>query len=85
MIVDGGVTAVPMSGAAMAYRSKIDRTAATLVLTPRPPVPGSAPGRAMSFHFVQPDPERLELRSADHAIVVMRLRRVDPSTSPLVA
>jgi hypothetical protein len=87
MIVDDGMQVVTMSDAVTAYRSKIDSAARTIAFSPRPPAPGAAPGRAMSFRFSQADREHLELRRLgdDGIALVMRLRRIDPTTYPLVA
>ena len=86
MIIDGGAQVVWMSDSLTGYRLTIDHTAGTIDFRPRPQWPGTAPGRPMSFRFSQPDREHLELRglSGEAALLVMRLRRVDLLTSPLV-
>jgi hypothetical protein len=86
LIITGGAQIVWMSGSVTGYRLAIDHTAGTIDFRPRPQWPGTEPGRPMSFCFSQADPEHLELRgvSGDAAALVIRLRQVDLSRSPLV-
>jgi hypothetical protein len=86
MIIDGGAQIVWMSDSVTGYRLTIDHAASTIDFRPRPQWPGTAPGHPMLFRFSQPDREHLELLdlSGEVAALVMRLRRVDLSRSPLI-
>ena len=86
LIVAGGAQIVGMSDSVTGYRLAIDHKAGTIDFRPRPQWPGTEPGNPMSFRFSQTDREHLELRglSGETEALVMRLRRVDLSRSPLV-
>jgi hypothetical protein len=86
LVITGGAQIVWMSDSVTGYRLTIDHTASTIDFRPRPQWPGTEPGRPMSFRFSQSDREHLELQglSGEVAVLVMRLRRVDLSRSPLV-
>ena len=86
LIVAGGAQIVGMSDSVTGYRLAIDHKAGTIDFRPRPQWPGTEPGHPMSFRFSQSDREHLELRglSGETGTLVMRLRRVDLSRSPLV-
>jgi hypothetical protein len=85
VVISDGVVVVSKSDAASAYRARIDASAKTIDLRPRPPFPGMTAGVPLRFRFSQPDRDHLEFqRIGGEGTLAIRMRHVELSAYSLI-